>query len=92
MSLFQRLSGFVYTISALFTIFLTFSLLTMPIVLISGGTLIAYATDDQLRLLARLCSVALLTNRMNEWIMTLPAGYRIGQRDAGATMWMAPCK
>lgn len=90
MSLFQRLSGFVYTISALFTIFLTASLLTMPIVLVSGGTLIAYATNDQLRLLARLCSVALLTNRLNEWVMTLPAGYRLGQRDAGATLWMAP--
>lgn len=64
----------------------------MPIVLISGGTLIAYATNDQLRLLARLCSVALLTNRLNEWIMTLPAGYRLGQRDAGAMLWMAPCR
>lgn len=92
MSLFQRLSGFVYTISSLFTVFLTASLLTMPIVLISGGTLIAYATDDQLRLLARLCFVALIANRMNEWVMTLPAGYRLGQRDAGAMMWMAPCK
>lgn len=92
MSLFQRLSGFIYTISAVFTIFLSASLLTMPIVLVSGGTLIAYATAEQLRLLARLCSVALLANRLNEWIMTLPAGYRIGQRDAGAVLWMAPCK
>ncbi|KAJ4365374.1 hypothetical protein N0V95_000521 [Ascochyta clinopodiicola] len=90
MSLFQRLSGFVYTISSLFTIFLTASLLTMPIVLISGGTLIAYATDDQLRLLTRLCFVALIANRLNEWVMTLPAGYRLGQRDAGAMIWMAP--
>lgn len=90
MSLFQRLSGFVYTISSLFTVFLTASLLTMPIVLISGGTLIAYATNDQLRLLARLCFVALMANRLNEWVMTLPAGYRLSQRDAGAMMWMAP--
>ncbi|KAF1848129.1 glycosyltransferase family 2 protein [Cucurbitaria berberidis CBS 394.84] len=90
MSLFQRLSGFVYTVSSVFTIFFTASLLTMPIVLISGGTLIAYATNDQLRLLARLCFVALVANRLNEWVMTLPAGYRLGQRDAGAMMWMAP--
>lgn len=90
MSLFQRLSGFVYTISSLFTIFLTVSLLTMPIVLISGGTLIAYADNNQLRLLVRLCFVAFMANRLNEWVMTLPAGYRLGQRDAGAMMWMAP--
>jgi hypothetical protein len=92
MSLFQRLSGFVYTVSSLFTIFLTASLLTMPIVLISGGTMIAYANSDQLRMLARLCFIALIANRLNEWVMTLPAGYRLGQRDAGAMMWMAPCK
>ncbi|KAF2134355.1 glycosyltransferase family 2 protein [Dothidotthia symphoricarpi CBS 119687] len=90
MSIFQRLSGFVYTISSLFTIFLTASLLTMPIVLVSGGTLIAYANNEQLRLLLRLCFVALVANRLNEWVMTLPAGYRLGQRDAGAMMWMAP--
>jgi hypothetical protein len=64
----------------------------MPIVLVSGGTLIAYANNDQLRLLTRLCFVALIANRLNEWIMTLPAGYRLGQRDAGAMLWMAPCQ
>lgn len=90
MSVFQRLSGFVYTVSALFTIFFTASLLTMPIVLISGGTLIPYANYDQLRLLARLCFFALAANRLNEWSMTLPAGYRLGQRDTGAMFWMAP--
>lgn len=92
MSLFQRLSGFVYTISSLFTVFLTASLLTVPIVLVSGGTLIAYADYDQLRLLVRLCFIALVANRCNEWIMNLPAGYRLGQRDASAMIWMAPCE
>lgn len=92
MSLFQRLSGVVYTISSLFTVFLTASLLTMPIVLISGGTLVAYATFDELRWLVRLCFFALMANRLNEWAMYLPAGYRLGQRDSGAMMWMAPCK
>jgi hypothetical protein len=92
MSLFQRLSGFVYTISSLFTVFLTASLLTVPIVLVSGGTLIAYANNDQLRLLVRLCFIALIANRVNEYIMNLPAGYRLGQRDASAMVWMAPCR
>ncbi|KAF2846880.1 glycosyltransferase family 2 protein [Plenodomus tracheiphilus IPT5] len=90
MTLFQRLSGFVYTISSLFTIFLSASLFTMPIVLVSGGTLIAYETSDQLRLLTRLCFAALLASRLNEWVMSLPAGYRMGQRDNGAMLWMAP--
>ena len=92
MSLFQRLSGFVYTISSLFTVFLTASLLTMPIVLISGGRLVAFATFHQLRWLIRLCFIAFMANRLNEWAMYLPAGYRLGQRDSGAMMWMAPCR
>lgn len=90
MSFFQRLSGFVYTVSSLFTIFLAASLLTMPIVLISGGRLVAFVNNDQLRWLIRLCFFALILNRINEWVMYLPAGYRLGQRDAGAMMWMAP--
>lgn len=92
MTIYQKISGFVYTISSLFTIFLTASLFTMPIVLVSGGTLVAFANDDQLRWLIRLCFFALAASRLNEYIMYIPAGYRLGQREVGAMMWMAPCK
>lgn len=90
MTLMQRLSSFVYAISSLFTIFLTMSLFTLPIVLISGGTLVAYSNNDQLRWLIRLCFFAFTTSRLNEYITYIPAGYRIGQREVGAMMWMAP--
>ncbi len=92
MTIFQRLSGFVYTVSSLFTIFLTASLFTMPIVLVSGGTMVAYADYGQLRWLIRLCFIALCMNRLNEFILYLPAGYRLGLRESRAMMWMAPCK
>lgn len=92
MSIFQRISGFVYTVSSLFTIFLTASLFTMPIVLVSGGTLVAYADYNQLRWLIRFCFFALFFNRVNEWVTYMPAGYRLGQRESGAMMWMAPCR
>ena len=84
MTFFQRLSGFVYTISSFFTIFLTAALFTMPIVLISGGTLVPYADYDNLRWLIRSCFCALLFSRINEYVMYIPAGYRLGQREAGA--------
>jgi cellulose synthase/poly-beta-1,6-N-acetylglucosamine synthase-like glycosyltransferase len=92
MSLFQRLSGFVYTISSLFNIFLTTSLLAMPIVLISGSTLVAYANFYQLRWLIRFCFFAVTANQLNVYVLHLPAGYRLGQRESEAMMWMAPCK
>lgn len=92
MSFFQRLSGFVYTIASFFTIFLTMSLFTMPIVLISGGTMVAYADIEQLRWLIRVCFIALVLNRLNEWVLYLPASYRLGLRESRAMMWMAPCQ
>jgi cellulose synthase/poly-beta-1,6-N-acetylglucosamine synthase-like glycosyltransferase len=86
----QRLSGFVFTIDAFFKIFLLIALLTIPTVLLSGGTLVAYVTYDQLRWQIRLCFAYLILARLNDWISYIPSGYRLAQRDSGAQMWMAP--
>lgn len=90
MSFFARLSAFVFAIDAFFKIFLLLALLTIPIVLISGGQLVAYSNTDQLRWQLRLCFISLVCTRLNEWITYLPSGYRLAQRDTGAQMWMAP--
>jgi cellulose synthase/poly-beta-1,6-N-acetylglucosamine synthase-like glycosyltransferase len=91
MTVFQRLSGFVYTFSSLFNIFTCMSIFAMPIVLASGGALIAYANDTQLRWLLRACFIALACNRLNELVLFLPAGYKTGQRGSRSELWMAPC-
>ncbi|TVY83419.1 Cellulose synthase catalytic subunit [UDP-forming] [Lachnellula suecica] len=90
MSFFARLSAFVFAIDAFFKIFLLVALLTIPIVLISGGQLVAYSNNNQLRWQIRLCFASLMLTRLNEWITYLPSGYRLAQRDTGAQMWMAP--
>jgi glycosyltransferase involved in cell wall biosynthesis len=90
MTFFQRLSGFVFTIDAFFKIFLMIALLTIPIVLCSGGTLVAYTNAHQLRWQIRLSFINLVLTRLQEWIAYLPSGYRLAQRDSGAQMWMAP--
>ena len=90
MSLPQRLSGFVFTIDAFFKIFLQIALLTIPIVLLSGGTLVAFATYGQLRWQIRLAFINLVLIRLQEFVAFLPSGYRLAQRDSGAQMWMAP--
>jgi hypothetical protein len=92
MSFMQRASGFVYTVSSLFTIILVLSLFTVPIVLISGGNMIPYSNLEQLIWLIRFCFLSMLTSRIMELIVYLPSGYEIGQRDARGMMWMAPCK
>ncbi|PQE07448.1 glycosyltransferase family 2 protein [Rutstroemia sp. NJR-2017a BBW] len=90
MGFFARLSAFVFAIDAFFKIFLLIALLTIPIVLISGGQLVAYSTDDQLKWQIRFCFASLVLTRLNEWITYIPSGYRLAQRDSGAQMWMAP--
>ena len=84
MTIFQRLSGFVFTIDTFFKIFLLTSVLTIPIVLISGGTLVAYSTYTQLHWQVCLAFAVLILGRVNEYITYLPSGYRLSQRDAGA--------
>ena len=90
MTIFQQLSGFVFTIDAFFKIFLLISVLTIPIVLVSGGTLVVYSTYTQLRWQVRLAFAVLILGRVNEYITYLPSGYRLSQRDAGAQLWMSP--
>jgi len=90
MTFFQRLSGFVYAVLSVFNVFLTLSLFAMPIVLVSGKPLVAYATEDQLKLLIRFCFTALFVNRLTEIIMSLPSGYRVGQNGARSQIWMSP--
>ncbi|GAB7355557.1 hypothetical protein MBLNU459_g6031t1 [Dothideomycetes sp. NU459] len=90
MTFYQRLSGFVFTIDAFFKIFLLISLVTIPIVLISGGRLVAYSTDNQLRWQIRLSFISFIAMRINEWVNFLPSGYRLAMRDGGSMLWMAP--
>ncbi|KAG4027879.1 hypothetical protein MFRU_026g00600 [Monilinia fructicola] len=90
MGFFARLSAFVFAIDAFFKIFLVIALLTIPIVLVSGGQLVAYNNTEQLKWQIRFCFASLVLTRLNEWITYIPSGYRLAQRDAGAQMWMAP--
>ena len=54
--------------------------------------MVAYADYGQLRMLIRLCFIALVMNRLNEFVLYTPAGYRLGLKESRAMMWMAPCE
>jgi hypothetical protein len=90
MTLAQRMSTFVYAVASLLNIALVISLFAMPVVLISGNALVAYANDEQLRWLIRSCFAALITNRLAELALFLPSGYATGQRGSRAQLWMSP--
>lgn len=90
MKFFPRLSGFLFALLSLYNIPLMISLFALPIVLVSGMPLIAYANDDQLRWLIRACFATVFINRLCEIVLYLPAGYGTGQRGARTQLWMAP--
>lgn len=86
----QRFSGFLYASLNLYTIMLSISLFAIPIILAMGKPLVAYSTDNQLRWLIRACFAALMSNRLCELVLSMPAGYRTGRRGARYEMWMSP--
>lgn len=86
----QRFSGALYATLGLFTILVTASLFAIPVVLLWGKPLVAYATDEQLRWLIRACFAQTIVNRLCEFALFIPAGYHTGQRDSRYQMWMSP--
>ena len=90
MAFFQRLSGVLFTLSAFFTLFAILGMVTIPTVLASGGTLVAYTNNQELRWQIRYCFIAIIAARINEYVTYIPAGYRMNQRGNDALLWMAP--
>lgn len=90
MTFFQRMCSFIYACLALFNIFLFLSMFAMPIVLIMNKPLVAYANDEQLRWLIRACFATMISNRLCEVFLFLPAGYSTGQRGSRMQLWMSP--
>ncbi|VZH94692.1 unnamed protein product [Fusarium fujikuroi] len=55
-----------------------------------GDKLVAYATDEQLRWLIRACFASVISNRLCEFALFIPAGYHTGQRGSRYQLWMSP--
>ena len=90
MTVYQRMCSFMYAFLSIFNIFLILSLFAMPIVLMWNRPLVAYANLSQLRWLIRACFAALISNRLCELVLYLPAGYGTGQRGNRSQIWMSP--
>lgn len=90
MTIYQRLCSFMYAFLSIFNVFLLLSLFAMPIVLMWNKPLVAYSNNSQLRWLIRACFAALVSNRLSELILYLPAGYGTGQRGNRSQIWMSP--
>jgi len=90
MTFFQRMSGFIYAVLSLFNILATISLFAMPIVLMWGRPLVAFANEEQLRILVWACFTSLVVAKITDFVMYLPAGYFTGQNGMRSHFWMSP--
>ncbi|KAJ5661882.1 uncharacterized protein N7477_009498 [Penicillium maclennaniae] len=86
----QRFSGFLYATLSLYTLLLTASLFAIPIILLWGKQLVAYATTQQLHWLIWACFATTIINRLCEFALFIPAGYHTGQRGSRYQLWMSP--
>ncbi|CAI7669196.1 unnamed protein product [Penicillium bialowiezense] len=86
----QRFSGFLYATLSVYTLLLTASLFAIPIILLWGKRLVAFATEEQLRWLIWSCFAATVSNRLCEMALFIPAGYHTGQRGSRYQLWMSP--
>ncbi|CAG8936151.1 unnamed protein product [Penicillium salamii] len=86
----QRFSGFLYATLSVYTLLLTASLFAIPIILLWGKRLVAFATEEQLRWLIWSCFAATVSNRLCELALFVPAGYHTGQRGSRYQLWMSP--
>ncbi|KAJ5210410.1 hypothetical protein N7491_010217 [Penicillium cf. griseofulvum] len=90
MTVAQRFSGFLYATLSVYTLLLTLSLFAIPVILLWGKRLVAFATEEQLRWLIWACFAATISNRLCEMALFIPAGYHTGQRGSRYQLWMSP--
>lgn len=90
MSFAQRFSGFLYAVLSLYTLVLTASLFAVPVILLWGKQLVAYATEQELRWLIWTCFASIIASRLCEFVLYTPSGYHTGQRGSRFQLWMSP--
>ncbi|KAL1978347.1 hypothetical protein VTN31DRAFT_1206 [Thermomyces dupontii] len=86
----QRFSGFLYATLSLYTLLLVASLFAIPIILLWRRPLVAFANEEQLRWLMRICFASTMANRLCEFVLFIPSGYHTGQRGSRYQLWMSP--
>lgn len=88
----QRMMGLIYTVLSFSNISTTIALLIGPFTLLSGYPLVAYSTEDELRVLLRLVFVCMVSEWLDDCIVALITGYRIAMCEGHAAYWISPCE
>lgn len=90
MTTLARLSSFLIGILSFYPILFTISLFSIPVILILGRPLVIFTSENQFRWLIRSAFATVISRRIMEFFLYIPAGYHTGQRYARYQIWMAP--
>src|SRR2546430_934794 len=90
MTALARISSFLIAILSFYPLLFTTSLFSIPVLLILGRPLVIFMSDNQFRWLLRTAFATVISRRIMEFFLYIPAGYHTGQRFARYQIWMAP--
>ncbi|KAH0564751.1 hypothetical protein GP486_001860 [Trichoglossum hirsutum] len=90
MTALARISSFLIGILSFYPILFIISLFSIPVLLILGRPLVVFTSDNQFRWLLRTAFATVISRRILEFFLYIPAGYHTGQRFARYQIWMAP--
>ena len=91
MSIRQRLAGLIYSLLSIINILTTIALLAIPASLWSGRSLVVYPDEAALRTLVGLAIACVITEWLDDCVVSLITGYRIAVAEGHAAYWIAPC-
>ena len=88
----QRGAGLIYVLLSFSHILTTIALLAIPVSLWSGSPLVVYPTEGSLRGLLTLAIASVISEWLDDLVVSLVTGYRVAVAEGHTTYWIAPCK
>lgn len=88
----QRAAGLIAACLSLANLTTTVALMLLPIVMLLGRPLIVTPNQQSLRMLLSMAIASIISEWLDDLIVSLITGYKIAMSEGHASYWMAPCK
>lgn len=92
MNLRQRAIGLIYVFMSLCNIISTVGMVTLLISISSGLPLVVYGSKVEFRILVHSVCACILTEWLDDCVLSLITGYRIAISEGHISYWISPCK
>jgi len=87
----QRLTGLIYVVLSFCNILATVGMATLIMSIASDRPLVVYQSKEDFRLLVQLVSATVISEWLDDCVVSLVTGYRIAISEGHVNYWIAPC-